>query len=72
MTASIRRPLLQVFEFAHVEEHNALIEVEFFASERALFDEPRDLVPGDAQEFGGPLQRDFALRDLWFFSRSIT
>jgi hypothetical protein len=71
MTASIRRPLLQVFQFAHVEEHHALVEVEFLAFKRAFLDEARDFVPGDAKEFGGTLQGDFALRDLWFFSQSI-
>jgi hypothetical protein len=60
-----------MFQFRDVEEHHALVEVEFFALECAFLDEPRDLVPGDAQELGGPLQRDFALWDLWFFSWSI-
>jgi hypothetical protein len=60
-----------MFQFAYVEEHDALVEVEFLAFERAFFDEARDFVPGDAEEFGGPLQGYFALRDLWFFSRSI-
>jgi hypothetical protein len=44
-----------MFQFAHVEEHDALVEVEFLAFERAFFDEARDFMPGDAEEFGGPL-----------------
>jgi hypothetical protein len=60
-----------VFQLAYIEEHYAFVQIKFFAPERAFLYQPRDLMPGDAEEFGGTLQCDFTFGNLWFFSWSI-
>jgi hypothetical protein len=44
-----------MFKVIEVKKYDSLVEIKLLAFDRALFNEPCHLVPGDAQVIGRPL-----------------